>query len=211
MSNQQFPPAGVRCVDCGCCYANIYAGNDPLCWACDAGSHGPKKPAPTAPVKSSPVHYEIPAREEIRTNVAIAPATPVTPLHKEEKTVPKGFRPVGVPCAMQDCPNLAYAPNKYCTKKHYYYVQNPDKAPTSGKPAARSPRRIAVPATPASVARSIVHAPQPTAIAPASPIVITGEVSPAAAEKFWSILSVEQKRQIVMASIHSILNPAQEA
>ena len=49
------------------------------------------------------------------------------------------------------------------------------------------------------------------AIEPAAPIVITGGISPAAAEKFWSILSVEQKQQIVKASIFSILNPAQEA
>ena len=31
------PPALTKCVDCGCCYADLYADKDPICWACDAG------------------------------------------------------------------------------------------------------------------------------------------------------------------------------
>jgi len=36
-----FPPPGAKCADCDCCDANVYAGNVPLCWACDAGEPCP--------------------------------------------------------------------------------------------------------------------------------------------------------------------------
>lgn len=31
------PPHGTLCVDCGCCSADIYDGDAPVCFACDAG------------------------------------------------------------------------------------------------------------------------------------------------------------------------------
>lgn len=41
------------CVDCGCCPAAVYAGNDPLCWDCDAGERCPhKRDAHSVPVQS---------------------------------------------------------------------------------------------------------------------------------------------------------------
>ena len=51
------PPAFTKCVDCGCCYADLYAVNDPICWACDAGEpckaklqpkYSPPQPQPAA-------------------------------------------------------------------------------------------------------------------------------------------------------------------
>lgn len=43
------PPAGTLCTDCGCCPAELYAGDDPICWACDAGEpcQGKRKAAPS--------------------------------------------------------------------------------------------------------------------------------------------------------------------
>ncbi len=45
------PPAFTKCVDCGCCYAELYADNDPICWACDAGEpcKGKLRPQPSVP------------------------------------------------------------------------------------------------------------------------------------------------------------------
>lgn len=93
-----FPPAGVRCVDCGCCYANVYAGNDPLCWACDAGTHGPKKEQPAAkPARGGEAHETastlnktvaaagdrvVAAQPEKRA--AVPHVLTVAPIHKEE-------------------------------------------------------------------------------------------------------------------------------
>jgi hypothetical protein len=212
MSETRFPPQGAKCVDCGCCQATVYAGNDPLCWACDAGDHKPKSAAPTTAVKNSPARVEIPARVETHTHVAIAPAKPVPPLQKEEKTMPTKFKQGGVPCAIEGCENLAYPPRDFCTTKHYYYVQNPDKAPTGGgtvktrAPRAAAIRSTPIPSTRATVARSIVSLP-PVPVALSCKVAISGEITPAGADAFWSILSMEQKARIIQASLHSILNP----
>lgn len=71
--SMQRPPAFTKCVDCNCCYAELYAGKDPICWACDAGepckgklvgatrSHAkpsPPQPQPSpqpAPVQEKPM------------------------------------------------------------------------------------------------------------------------------------------------------------
>jgi len=78
---------------------------------------------------------------------------------------------------------------------------------TGGKPVAKRNPKVAP-------AAAIVHSkPVPAAAIAVSDckVAITGEITPAGADKFWSILSMEQKRQIILASIHSILNTAQEA
>lgn len=47
VSDTQFPAAGVKCADCGCCQANVFADGVPICWDCDAGKPcGGKDPTP---------------------------------------------------------------------------------------------------------------------------------------------------------------------
>jgi hypothetical protein len=60
MSETKFPPAGTMCSDCGCCQANVYAGEDTLCWACDAGSHPRvlRVHKPAAPISIPPIRLE---------------------------------------------------------------------------------------------------------------------------------------------------------
>lgn len=36
-SGVKFPAQGVKCADCGCCQANVFAGDAAICWACDEG------------------------------------------------------------------------------------------------------------------------------------------------------------------------------
>jgi hypothetical protein len=42
------------CADCGCCQAKVYAGDDAICWACDAGQH------PTGRIEPSKVAVDVP-------------------------------------------------------------------------------------------------------------------------------------------------------
>lgn len=60
MSETRFPPEGVMCVDCGCCRAKLYVGNDPICWACDAGNHPSARleSKPVAPISIPPIRLE---------------------------------------------------------------------------------------------------------------------------------------------------------
>lgn len=85
------PPAGTLCADCGCCLAELYAGDDPICWACDAGEPCQAKrkaapsdaktqpttspsPAENKPVEDKPVKTKrIP--EEIKTAILAAAPT----------------------------------------------------------------------------------------------------------------------------------------
>ena len=85
------PPAGTLCADCGCCPAALYAGDDPICWACDAGepcqgkrktASAPAQPQPTTspsptedkPVEDKPVKAKR-ISDEIKTAILAAAPT----------------------------------------------------------------------------------------------------------------------------------------
>ncbi|QNI34499.1 AsnC family protein [Alloacidobacterium dinghuense] len=59
------PPLGTMCIDCGCCRADLYAVDDPICWACDAGEPCKNKQQS----QSAPAHAAVAQLEEnvIRT------------------------------------------------------------------------------------------------------------------------------------------------
>lgn len=65
------PPEGTRCVDCGCCQAEVYAGNAAICWECDEGVPCRNKtrggPAGETPVP--PMAGEVMAIEEGAVNM----------------------------------------------------------------------------------------------------------------------------------------------
>ena len=216
MSEMQFPPAGMMCVDCGCCRANIYAGNDPLCWACDAGNHGPKKEepkaAPTMVVKNPPPCKESQAREEIRTPVVTPPAVEkpepakATPIPTEEtmkKRVSDEIR-----AAIQSAP--PEVKNRDLEKKYHLSsatVSVIRRGKTwSGKPAETKPRTFAKHAPkPAAPKNLIISAPSRL---PGITITISGELTEAAADGFWVKLSLQQKKTLIETSLSSLLQEA---
>ena len=53
------PPAFTKCLDCGCCYADLYADKDPICWACDAG-----EPCKAKAVAAATAHNRLPPQPQ---------------------------------------------------------------------------------------------------------------------------------------------------
>jgi transposase-like protein len=51
-------PIGAKCSDCGCCLAVVKAGDDFVCWECDAGEPCKGKRAPQPP----PAYRAVPTR-----------------------------------------------------------------------------------------------------------------------------------------------------
>lgn len=89
MSETRFPPDGVMCVDCGCCQAKVYAGEDALCWACDAGNHPAGKLAQkTAPVEIPAIRLE-PVR---KVEVEVKEERPVNVQEKKPYRTPDEIR-----------------------------------------------------------------------------------------------------------------------
>lgn len=207
MSETRFPPQGTKCVDCGCCQANIYADGDPLCWACDAGAHGPKKlsqPAPTLVVKNSPPREESPVREEIRTPVAIAPAKPVAPIHKEEPRMPKRISD-DIRAAIQAAPPRSKEPRPRTEVRSFerHDQRNPPRQDVERQAREDSARKAV---STFSAGRCSAHAHHNRqASGYCADLAIAGQITAAGADKFWSILSLEQKAQIIQASLRSIL------
>lgn len=63
------PPIGMRCTDCGCCFATVKAGDDWLCWECDAGepcAGNQEVPAPGSErIAAAPESKEAPRGESM--------------------------------------------------------------------------------------------------------------------------------------------------
>lgn len=234
MSETQFPPRGTMCADCGCCPATVYAGNDALCWECDEGNHGPRKTSPTtavkiptttttAVVKTSPPREEIPVREEIRAQV-VPPAVPkaepapATPIQKEEPMsshnrtkTPEHIRTA----ILAEDPSISsqQLADKYGVSYNTVWYSRKVAGIKVARPAAaaKKPKTVS-PSLPRKKHAIVHHVTIDAPIAlPDSRIAISGEITAAGADKFWSILSIEQKRQIVVASIQSILTAGKES
>jgi hypothetical protein len=79
----QFPPMGTKCSDCGCCPANVYAGEDALCFACDAGEQcAVKKAAQRTPAARVEKAYTRIGRAGRAAASALRAKTPEAPAPK---------------------------------------------------------------------------------------------------------------------------------
>lgn len=95
------PPIGMKCSDCGCCLAAVKAGDDWLCWECDAGEPCKGKSAPQPP----PAYRAVPTRPFVATPAtmgtfagefaAIEANDPAYP-KLEEKPAPVKEKPVTI-------------------------------------------------------------------------------------------------------------------
>jgi hypothetical protein len=70
----EFPPAGTKCVDCGCCLATIYAGGDPVCWECDEGipCKGKQTSLPAATLQKVEEAAELAEKKSKNASLAVA-------------------------------------------------------------------------------------------------------------------------------------------
>lgn len=220
-----FPPAGTMCVDCGCCKANIYAGDDPLCWACDAGSHGPKKEEshaklPTFSSTSAKVAAPV-AAPQPEKRAAIPHVLKEAPIQTEEKSMIRKRVSDEVRAAIQNAPksvrntelqekyNLSSATVSVIRRGINWNGDKASHVTGGGKPVKIRKVRAPKPPKPQQAIERTSTL-RVFSVTDGCNITIAGQVTPAGADAFWAILSMEQKTQIIQASIRSILGAGQE-
>jgi hypothetical protein len=218
MSEMNFPPAGTKCRDCGCCDATVYAGNDPICWDCDTGNLCPgRKRAKTAEARV----IDVPA---IRLEPVAAAAKcevkeekPVNTSGKSGGRIPEEIR-IKILAEPVSESNREIG-EKYGIKEGaVWYIRNKagiHSAAVGGPRKTATARRDLHPArvkqhhTPRAIEKQHTngHVPAPVhVVADSRKIAVTVQIDEPSADAFWHALSLEQKAASIELQMQAILD-----
>ena len=198
------------CVDCGCCQAKVYAAGDPLCWACDAGSH----PLGKLDVKKTPAADVPPIR--------LQPATPAPKCEVEQeeevkeqfeskagRRIPEEIRAtiLAEPASVSNCEVARRCGVSEPTARLIRLKAGIRSTSTRGRRAHQKLTKTAPAATPKPAdAIEKKHSARPALIQPQlRKVSVTVQIDEPSADAYWAGLTLEQKAATIELQMQAIL------
>lgn len=178
------PDAGVLCADCGCCLAQLFAGDDPLCWECDAGEpcRAKTQPAP------APIQVVKPTQEKKQ----------MTKISDEVKAK--------ILAADPSVSNLALAKQFGVSDGGVLYIRRRAGIRSTARRSQGSSKKINLPSGPsADNASARITAISKTT---STPFTVSIDLTSERADAFWSKFSLRDKAVAIHAALKAMLENA---
>ncbi len=194
------PPALTKCVDCGCCYADLYADNDPICWACDANEpckgklralSSPSQPQPSpqpAPVQEKPMGISSthPRTHRISDEIKAAIVAAAPTVSNADLARKYGISDATV-CQLRKKAGIVRVKRQRSVAAPKHATSEVKKSSAAKIPAAASPLPT--------------HAPSPT-------VTVALNFTPEQLEAVWGLFSLDVKVVAIAASLQSKVEAA---
>lgn len=182
------PPTGTICIECRCCPAAIYAGNEPLCWDCDEGrpcKRGTKAAQAAGVEPAASDHVE---KQEVSEEGHMPQGSNKTPDHIRDAVIEAGYKL----SARELAEKHGISDSTVFAIRREAGIVNQGRAGNKVQPPAAKP-------APAHKNGALAHNPEPKSTK--ATISLEIEVDELALDRLWKSFDIEQKAEAIRGAL----------